>query len=69
MELTKFTVCQAADKIRKKEISVPELTNAYLDRINELNKKSGIHYRLRQEAEKQADRVQKRLIIMRNCRL
>ena len=62
MELTKFTVCQAADKIRKKEISVPELTNAYLDRINELNKKIGAYITVcRQEAEKQADRVQKKI--------
>ena len=62
MELTKFTVCQAANKIRKKEISVPELTHAYLDRINELNKKIGAYITVcGQEAEKQADRVQKKI--------
>lgn len=62
MELTKLTVCQAANKIRKKEISVPELTHAYLDRINELNKKIGAYITVcGQEAEKQADRVQKKI--------
>jgi aspartyl-tRNA(Asn)/glutamyl-tRNA(Gln) amidotransferase subunit A len=62
LELTKLTVCQAANKIRKKEISVPELTHAYLDRINELNKKIGAYITVcGQEAEKQADRVQKKI--------
>ncbi|NLG87882.1 MAG: Asp-tRNA(Asn)/Glu-tRNA(Gln) amidotransferase subunit GatA [Clostridiaceae bacterium] len=61
MELTKLTACQAADKIRKKEISVPELTYAYLDKIIELNKKIGAYITVcGQEAEKQADIVQKK---------
>jgi len=62
LELTKLTVCQAADKIRKKEISVPELTQAYLDRINELNEKIGAYITVcGQDAEKQADCVQKKI--------
>ncbi|HEY8500312.1 MAG TPA: Asp-tRNA(Asn)/Glu-tRNA(Gln) amidotransferase subunit GatA [Clostridia bacterium] len=62
MELTKLTVCQAADKIRKKEISVPELTQAYLDRINELNEKIGAYITVcGQDAGKQADYVQKKI--------
>lgn len=62
MELTKLTVCQAADKIRKKEISVPELTQAYLNRIRELNEKIGAYITIcGQDAEKQADYVQKKI--------
>jgi len=62
LELTKLTVCQAADKIRKKEISVPELTQAYLNRIRELNEKIGAYITIcGQDAEKQADYVQKKI--------
>lgn len=62
MELTKLTVCQAADKIRKKEISVPELTQAYLNRIRELNEKIGAYITIcGQDTEKQADYVQKKI--------
>ena len=62
MELTKLTACKAADKIRKKEFSVPELTQAYLDRIGELNEKIGAYITVcKQDAGKQADNIQKKI--------
>jgi aspartyl-tRNA(Asn)/glutamyl-tRNA(Gln) amidotransferase subunit A len=39
VELTKLTLAEAADKIRRREISAIELTQAYLERIEDLNKK------------------------------
>ncbi len=62
MDLTQLTVCQTAEKIRKKEISAPELTQAYLDRIKKLNDTVGAYITVcEQEAADMAERVQKKI--------
>ena len=38
MELYEYTVHELMDKLEKKEITITELTKAYVDRINEREK-------------------------------
>ena len=38
MELYEYTVHELMDKLEKKEITITELTKAYVDRINEKEK-------------------------------
>ena len=38
MELYEYTVHELMDKLEKKEITITELTKAYVDRINERDK-------------------------------
>ena len=38
MELYEYTVHELMDKLEKKEITISELTKAYVDRINEKEK-------------------------------
>ncbi|HEY8500315.1 MAG TPA: Asp-tRNA(Asn)/Glu-tRNA(Gln) amidotransferase subunit GatA [Clostridia bacterium] len=52
----------AAEKIKKREISVIELTNAYLERIDELNGTIGAYITVcAEQALRQAESVQKKL--------
>ena len=60
MDLTKLSLVQASEKLRKKEICVPELVRAYSDRIRKLNERIGAYISIcEEEALKQADNVQK----------
>jgi len=62
LELTKLTALMVAEKIRKREISVIELTNAYLARIDELNGTIGAYITVcAEQALRQAESVQKKL--------
>jgi aspartyl-tRNA(Asn)/glutamyl-tRNA(Gln) amidotransferase subunit A len=65
LELTELTALTAAEKIRKREISVIELTNAYLNRIDKLNGKVGAYITVcEKQALRQSESVQKKL----NCK-
>jgi hypothetical protein len=62
LELTELTALTAAEKIRKREISIIELTNAYLNRIDKLNGKVGAYITVcEKQALRQSESVQKKL--------
>ncbi len=62
MDLTKTNIKQMAEKLRSKEISVPELTRAYLDKIRLNDNKYGCYITVCEEyALEQAEKVQKKI--------
>lgn len=62
MELTELSIFEAAEKLRDREISVPELVKSYLSRIHKQDDEIGAFISvLDEEAEKQAIQVQEKI--------
>jgi aspartyl-tRNA(Asn)/glutamyl-tRNA(Gln) amidotransferase subunit A len=61
LELTDLTIMEAAKKLREKEISVPELASAYLQRIQDMDNSVGAYITVCDDtALKQAEKIQQR---------
>jgi len=62
LELTELSIFEAAEKLRNREISAPELVKSYLSRTQRLDDKIGAFISvLYEEAVKQAELVQKKI--------
>lgn len=61
MDLTQLTIYEAGKSLRKREISVQELTNAYLEKIEKFDKVAGAYITVcKEKAREQAALVQKK---------
>ena len=62
MNITELTVHELQDKLKNKELTVTEITKAYVDRINEKEKDvQAFITELTEEGMKQAEEIQKRI--------
>ena len=62
MDITELTVHELKEKLKSKEITITEVTKAYVDRINEKEKDvQAFVTTLTDEAEKQAEEVQAKI--------
>ena len=62
MDITELTVHELQDKLKSKELTIPQITKAYIDKINEKEKDVQAFITiLSEEAEKQAEELQNKV--------
>ena len=62
MEITELTVHELQEKIKNKELTIKEITKAYIDRMNEKEKDvQAFVTTLTDEAEKKSEEIQNKI--------
>ena len=62
MDITELTVHELQEKLKSKELTIPQITKAYIDKINEKEKDVQAFITiLSEEAEKQAEELQNKV--------
>ena len=62
MEITELTVHELQEKLKSKELTIQEITNAYINRIEEKEKDvQAFVTTLAEEAKEQAEKIQSKL--------